>query len=452
MKENGMKNGSFVEKWRRLATPASLIRLAALVGLVSAGAVHGAAAQDTALTGADAKGPVTLHLVSCCKTTYFGPAVDKWNSAHPDVQIQQEVIPFAQLNDILEARLRSRDTGMDILVVDPPRTAAFAVKKYLLDLSPVLGSKLKDMTNAESLAATSFRDKLYAVPVFNSTQVLIYNPDMLEKAGVTPPSIDPAKRTTWEEVVKDAEAVKAKLGTPYGIGFSQGQSYYQLQPIIMSAGGSTGLSGENNVTPDVNGPAWKKAMAWYGGLFEKGVAPRGVPFTQMDSLFVSGKAPFLATTTDRIREFENQKVKFGVAAFPYFEGGKAYTPCDSFALGVSPFSKYQKQAVDFLTWLGTTKEGGFAAAAQSPNVPANLLVRDEVSRQMEEAGTNLKGLTELIAYETSKTCVHRPQSVGYIQFETAFTETNLDIVNGADASDALDKMQSALKATFARLR
>jgi multiple sugar transport system substrate-binding protein len=414
--------------------------------------VPGQVPAQAPLTGADATGPVKLRLASCCKPTYFGPAVDEWNAKNPGVRIEQEVIPFAQLNDILEARLRSRDSTFDIFVVDPPRTAAFAAKKYLFDLTPVLAPKLNGKTNPESLAATSYNGRLYAAPVFNSTQILIYNPDLLAKAGVAAPSIDPQKRTTWEAVVKASEQVKQKTDAAYGVAFSQGQSYYQLQPIIMSAGGKIGLSGEQNLTPGVNSPEWKKAMGWYGGLYASGLAPRGVPFTQMDTVFLSGKSAFLATTSDRVREFQKQNVKFGVAAFPHFEGGKAYTPCDSFALGVNPFSKHQKQAIDFLTWLATTKEGGFAAAADSPNVPANLLVMDDVSRQMEDAGPDLKGLTGLIRHETSKTCVHRPQSVGYIQFETAFTQANLDIVNGANVAETLDKMQKQLEADFSRLR
>lgn len=426
--------------------------LAGLVATGIAGFAGIGAADAQALTGADVKGPVKLRLVSCCKPTYFGPAVDEWNKLNPEVQIEQEVIPFAQLNDILESRLRTKDSSFDILVLDPPRTATFAAKRYLLDLTPTLGKVVEGKINPESLAAVTYGGKLFAAPVFNSTQILIYNPDLLAKAGITPPSIDPAKRTTWEQVVKDAEAVKAKTDVPSGILFSQGFYYYQLQPIIMSAGGKIGLSGANNMTPEVNTPEWKKAMGWYGGLFASGLAPRGVPVTQMDAIFTAGKAPFIATTTDRVREFQNQNVNFGVAAFPKFEGGQAFTPCDSFALAISPFSRYQKQALDFLTWIGTTKEGGFAAAAQSPNVPANLTVMDEVNRQMEQASPNLAGLVDLIRYETANTCVHRPQSVGFAAFDAAFARTNMDIIAGADASEALDKMQKQVETDFSRMR
>lgn len=410
------------------------------------------AAQDAGLTGSDITGPVTVQMVSCCKTTYFGPAVEAWNKANPDITLQQEVIPFAQLNDILEARMRSRDSSFDILIVDPPRTAAFAAKRYLKDLTATFGAKLKDTTNPDSLQAVSFRDKLYAVPVFNSTQILIYNPDMLEKAGIAAPSIDPSRRVTWEQLAADAKTIKEKLKTDYGMAFAQGHTFYQLQPIVMSAGGGAGLVGQNNLTPEVNSDAWKKAMAWYGSLYADGIAPRGVPFTQMDTLFTSGKAPFLLASSDRVRELQKQNIKFGVAAFPMFAGGKPYTSCDSFALGINPYSKHQAQAAKFLEWLSTTKDGGFAAAAESPNVPASLLVRDEVSMQMEKAGTNLAGLTDLIKFETSNTCVHRPQSIAYIQFETAFLQKNMDIINGADAAKSLDAMQNQLKTDLSRIR
>ena len=405
-----------------------------------------------ALTGAGAQGTVELRMISCCKASYFGPAVDAWTKAHPTMPLQQEVVPFAQLSDIMEARLRSHDSSFDVVIVDPPRTAGLAAQHFLLDLTPYLGAVAKDTINPESLQGTSYKGQLYAAPVFNSTQVLIYNTDLLTKAGVAPPSIDPVKRITWEQLVDDAHSVMQKAGTPSGILFSQGQGYYQLQEIIMSAGGGTGLTGADNMTPDVNTPAWKKAMTWFGGLFSSGVTPRGVPFTQMDSLFTSGKAPFLVTTSDRVREFTTQNLPFGVAAVPLFAGGKAVTACDSFALGISPFSQHQAQAMEFLRWIATTRAGGLAAAAESPNVPANLLVIDEVDNVMETARPNLSGLAKLIRYETSNTCVHRPRSLGYIQFEVAFNEADADIVNGQDAGQRLDEMQRRLETTFSRMR
>lgn len=405
-----------------------------------------------ALTGVGDQGPAELHMLSCCRASYFGPAVAAWTKANPRLPIQQEVVPFAQLTDIMESRLRSHDSSFDVMIVDPPRTAGLAARNYLVDLTPTLGAIAAGKINPESLAGTTYNGKLYAAPVFNSTQILIYNTELLAKAGVAAPSIDPAQRTTWEKLVTDARMIMDKTSVPNGIAWSQGQGYYQLQEIIMSAGGDTGLGGPNMMTPEVNTPAWKKAMTWYGGLFSSGISPRGVPFTQMDTLFTGGKAPYLVTTSDRVREFTTQKLPFGVAAVPMFAGGKAITACDSFAVGINPFSAHQAQALQFIEWLSTTREGGLAAAAESPNVPANLVVLDEVNQAMESAGPNLTGLAKLIRYETTTTCVHRPRSLGYIQMETAFNEADADIVNGQDAGERLDLMQKRLETTYSRMR
>jgi ABC-type glycerol-3-phosphate transport system substrate-binding protein len=410
------------------------------------------ALAQPAPAGASGQGTIELRMLSCCRPSYFGPAVATWTKANPSMPVQQEVVPFAQLTDIMESRLRSRDSSFDIMIVDPPRTAGLAARNYLVDLTPTLGPIAVGKINPESLAGTTYNDKLYAAPVFNSTQILIYNTDLLAAAGVSVPSIDPAHRTTWEKLVTDARTVMEKTKVPNGIAWSQGQGYYQLQQIIMSAGGDIGLTGSNMMTPEVNTPAWKKAMTWYGGLFSSGISPRGVPFTQMDTLFTGGKAPFLVTTSDRVKEFTNQKLPFGVAAVPMFEGGRAVTACDSFAVGINPFSPNQAQALAFITWLSTTREGGIAAAAESPNVPANLVVLDEVNQAMESARPNLAGLAKLIRHETTTTCVHRPRSLGYIQMETAFNEANADIVNGQEAGARLDLMQKRLETTYSRMR
>ena len=418
----------------------------------AAAALAGMAALSPASAQPADGGTVSLRMLSCCRASYFGPAVDAWTKANPKLPITQEVVPFAELTDIMEARLRSKDPSFDVMIVDPPRTAGLAARHYLVDLTSTLGPVAAGKINPESLAGTTYNGHLYAAPVFNSTQVVIYNPDLLAKAGVEPPSIDPAKRITWEKLVADAKQVMQRTGVPDGIAWSQGQGYYQLQEIIMSAGGGTGLAGNDNMRPEVNTPDWKKAMTWYGGLFSSGISPRGVPFTQMDTLFTGGKAPYLITTTDRVRQFTAQNLAFGVGALPMFEGGKAITACDSFAVGINPFSPHQAQALDFIKWLSTTREGGLAAAAESPNVPASLVVLDEVNNAMEAARPNLAGLSKLIRYETTTTCVHRPRSLGYIQMETAFNDADADIVNGQDAGARLDLMQSRLVTTYSRMR
>ncbi len=126
-----------------------------------------------ALTGAGEQGTVNLRMLSCCRASYFGPAVSAWDAHNPRLPITQEVVPFAQLTDIMESRLRSHDSSFDVMIVDPPRTASLAARGFLVDLTPTLGPIGAKTINPESLAGTTYRGKLYAAPVFNSTQVSI---------------------------------------------------------------------------------------------------------------------------------------------------------------------------------------------------------------------------------------------------------------------------------------
>ncbi|MEK8170644.1 hypothetical protein NKH77_16800 [Streptomyces sp. M19] len=100
-----------------------------------------------------------------------------------------------------------------------------------------------------------------------------------------------------------------------------------MQPLIHSAGGGTGLSGDKNVTPAVNkDQGWKKALTFYKGLFNQGISPKGIQYTQLPALFANGKiAYFLANTPALATFLKNPDLKFGVAPSPTFAGGEAAT-------------------------------------------------------------------------------------------------------------------------------
>jgi multiple sugar transport system substrate-binding protein len=59
--------------------------------------------------------------------------------------------------------------------------------------------------------------------------VLFYNKDLLQKAGITPPSGDPTGRLTWDQLLADARKAQ-QAGARWGFCFEQVDRYYQLQP------------------------------------------------------------------------------------------------------------------------------------------------------------------------------------------------------------------------------
>ena len=81
-------------------------------------------------------------------------------------------------------------------------------------------------------ALGNYEGKDYAVPSLNNTVALYYHKDMLEAAGVEPP-------TTWAELKDDAK--KLTQGDTYGFvfpGINNEQGTFHTSPFIWSNGGN----------------------------------------------------------------------------------------------------------------------------------------------------------------------------------------------------------------------
>src|SRR4029079_2147125 len=127
------------------------------------------------------------------------------------------------------------DTSIDLIHADTPRIPAFASKGYLLKLDDQRDAIEKAVPNPVDIEQVTYDGSLYAYPMWTSTQLLFYNKDLLEKAGVEPPSQDPATRLTWAQLIENG-APAQKGGAEWGLSFQQVDRYYQLQMLFESAG------------------------------------------------------------------------------------------------------------------------------------------------------------------------------------------------------------------------
>ena len=107
------------------------------------------------------------------------------------IMVKLEPYPFRQLFQVIEVKLTAKDPNVDVLWVDSPLTASYAVRGYTKPVGEDLLSKeeLKDFFPATIEIAT-WDGKLYNVPFQNSSQVMYINKDLFQKAGVEPPVMD----------------------------------------------------------------------------------------------------------------------------------------------------------------------------------------------------------------------------------------------------------------------
>jgi len=415
--------------------------LVALAGFLLSASPSAVLAQST-----------TLTLLSAERDEVVAPVIAAFEKLHPDVKIEHQSVPFENMNATIEARIGAQDSGIDVMLVDSPRVPAMVSRGYLLKLDS-LREEIKPLVTELALKGMEVNGEIYTLPFWTSTQLMFYNKDLLDKAGVPHPGAGEADRLTYDQIVEGGKKAQA-AGAKHGFAFEQIDRYYQLQPIFESNGAGSGLTGEGNLTPDVANDKWVEAATFYSKLFADGVSPRGIPSNQMSATFTAGETAFFVGGPWLFKGFtETEGLNFGVAPVPYFAGGKPVTPTDSWAIGLNPYSAKPELAMELAKFMTLNPEGALASVENNPIPPVNLeafkTYIDSVASRYPAIGADAKAI---MTYELATSAVGRPRSVGYVAFEEVMNRTFSDLRNGADVKATLDQAQSELTSALSRIQ
>lgn len=446
---------------RALALAAGLCLLATLAACSSnstsssnSGGQPSASSNSDAAGQSASSGAVTLNLFGEELPASMAPIIKGFEAKHPNVTVKYSAAPFAQYASVLQQRLGAKDSSIDVYEVDQPRMASLAARGDLVSIVQD-NAKAKSALLPEQYNVSLYQGKLYALPLWTSDQFLFFNKDLLSKAGITPPNIDPAKRWTWAQTTNAAKKAQA-TGVANGLLFEQQDSYYQLEPMVVSAGGGTGVTGQDGLTADVANAGWVKAMTWYGDLFKNRVSPRGVNTQTYSTLFTGGKAAFFVGGPWDISAFAGVKgLNWGMAGQPSFQGGKQVTPTDSQSLGINPASQHQAEALQFMEYASLTDEGALTTIA-SPNTflpPSNQSAFNAYLAKVDTVSPPATtGAAALIKYDQANTATSRPTTVGYLEFESTIDKAFADIANGAEPAGRLRQAQDDITKQWAQLK
>lgn len=184
----------------------------------------------------------------------FGKLADQF-AADNNVNVVVEYIPFGDYKKQISVALAS-DSLPDIIMIDNPDHAAFASMGVFEDITEQMNAwEGKDHYFEGPLKSTMLDDKYYGIPVTSNCLALFYNEDMLEAAGVVPP-------TNWTELQETAKA----LTTPdvFGLGVASPKSEeatFQFLPWMIAADGSYDA---------LNSPGTIKAVTLWADMIEAG--------------------------------------------------------------------------------------------------------------------------------------------------------------------------------------
>lgn len=159
------------------------------------------------LAGSFAQEPVTLRFVSLAWQPQAIEAVtqlvDEWNANNPDIQVEYQQVDWGSIQDYMVTSFETGDVP-DIFHYESAPVLDFGRRGYLTDLAPMISDDLKnDVAEGAWASVTDENGEVWGIPFLWESLITLYNKDLFEEAGVTPPTIDDP--WTWEEMQEAAQ-------------------------------------------------------------------------------------------------------------------------------------------------------------------------------------------------------------------------------------------------------
>lgn len=284
------------------------------------------------------------------------------------VQITREAVP----GDTLIAKVlqqASSKTLPDVLMLDNPDVKQIAATGALLPLNDA-GLSADGYAQGVVDAATA-DGKLYALQPGANTIGIFYNKDLLEKAGVQPP-------TTWDEL--KAAAKKLTGNGVYGFAFDATNDYegsWQFLPPMWTNGGDE---------TDLKSPQVAEALQLWKDLVNDGSASKSVVNWgqgDVNDQFKAGKAAMMLNGPWNIPGLKKAKVNFGVVPFPVKTADQtSVAPLggETWTVPVTGNDARQSKAVELVKCMNSD-ENQIAWAKQSGVVPTRTALTEQFVKE-----------------------------------------------------------------------
>ena len=365
------------------------------------------------------------------------PILEKFEE-ETGIHVEAEFYSFNDLFEVIETKSASGNADFDVMSVDVTYVSKYGSSGYLEPLDPYFTDEDKAKWDEASYTAGVWEDTMYAAPENTSCQELYYNKTLLEQAGIELPENDAEHRLTYEQgadMAKQAQEALDPDGSKgiIGLDFQQVSRIYQMNMLPNSMGGANISEDGYSLDGVVNTEPWIKAMTWYQGLVNDGIASRGYDADQLGDMFYSGKMVFMVGGT-WTRNGMTCDDEIDCTYAPCFEGyeDKVATSTGSWYFGINSQSENKDAAAEFIKYF-TLGEGSDMWLSINGDVPSRLDKQEEIAND-ENATKDMK----IAAYEAANTAYPRAVTPVFGEYSTILNQAWEDVRNGADVEDTLN--------------
>ena len=257
--------------------------------------------------------PVELHIVGWdFQGNEWGQAIlARFKERHPDVSIVTRTYPFDMLKSALVMELAQ---GRQLDGASAFFTKEFAARRLIEDITDKLKAwdRFK-LYSTGQLERISFGGRYYAFTQTNDCPILLYNKDLLAKAGVQ------AAPTSWDELRSTCQAVKdanIKVGNRTVVPLVWPLYRWFVSPWVWQAGGEQITEDLKKVV--VDSEQGITGYTFMQKLVKDGLAgiPEAKGATELNAALVSGWAAMAITGEWVIADNLKAGIKLGTAMLP----------------------------------------------------------------------------------------------------------------------------------------
>jgi multiple sugar transport system substrate-binding protein len=358
------------------------------------------------------------------------------------IEVTWDDTPYSSFQEKLQTEASSGSDQYDIIMwVD---SWGHGLKPFLAPLNDRIaeaGIDMQDFPDAYVQAATGEDgETIYGLPLRGHAQVLFYRTDILEQAGVEPP-------TTWQDLVEIAPAIKETGHDPIAIyyGVNGGQNLF-IWLNMLWGNGSDVFDAEYR--PTFNNEAGVEATQLYVDLLKNGfTAPGSVTFNEQDANLemLQGRAAMFVGWWWMYSNFKNPETtapevadNIGFLPAPGWEGGEPISYGYIWPTGILQASQNQDAAWEYLKWMTNAATEKQVALDKTNPALDNIVVVHKSNMTDPEINETTGGLQEAGGkiLETART---QPLIAEWPEVQTVLEIAINEMANGAPVQARLDQ-------------
>jgi multiple sugar transport system substrate-binding protein len=121
-----------------------------------------------------------------------------WNAAHPEMPVEYVQGTWSSVHDYLITSFETGDVP-DVFHYESSVIVDFAMRGFLTDLGPMIEPEMKnDITEVAWASVTRPDGMVSGIPFVMESLIGLYNKEMLERAGIVPPTFE--KPWSWADL------------------------------------------------------------------------------------------------------------------------------------------------------------------------------------------------------------------------------------------------------------